>query len=137
MFHPKSHMPLRRSLYAAVLVSAWLAPITSASAEDRMDTPAIREKYDQASALFESKNYAKAKQVLLEAWSQRKTADVATLLGQTEVKLGNHVEAAKYLAYAIANFPPTEPMKHNEAIKGWLAEQKKHVVTLEVASKPD
>ncbi|HMA91606.1 MAG TPA: PEGA domain-containing protein [Polyangiaceae bacterium] len=102
-----------------------------------MDTPAIREKYDQASALFESKNYAKAKQVLLEAWAQRKTADVATLLGQTEVKLGNHVDAAKYFAYAVANFPPTEPMKNNEVIRRWLSEEMKHVVTVDVAVKEE
>lgn len=124
----------KRIVVTVILSLAWIRP---AHAENAQELASVRSQYDAAASLFTQKDYEGARKLLLEIWGQRKTADVATLLGQIEVKLGHHADAAKYLAFASANFPPTEPVKHGEVIRGWLVDEKKRVITCEVTSNPD
>lgn len=93
------------------------------------ESPTAREQYDKAMVLYEHKQFDEAKKLLLELWGKNRTHDVATTLGQVENKQGHFAEAAKYFAFAVAKFPPTEELKRLDVIKGRLLEVQKRVLT--------
>lgn len=55
------------------------------------------------------RDWPAAHQALLQSWALKKSFDTATLLGQTELKLGKHRDAAEHFAYALRNFPNRDP----------------------------
>jgi hypothetical protein len=82
--------------------------------------------------LYSQKRYEEAKQIMLELWAQNRSYDVATALGQSELKLGHYADAARYFAFAVAHCPPTEQTKQQEGMQRLLGEAQKHILTLEL-----
>lgn len=91
-----------------------------------------RLKYRQAAALMGEKKHTDAKRVFLELWNKAKTHEVATSLGQIELVAHNYVEAAQYLSFAIATYPPHQDEKMLSGLRKWLDDAKKHVATAEL-----
>jgi hypothetical protein len=72
------------------------------------DYARVRALYQKAAHAFEGGHYTDARELLLQAWSLRRSYDVAASLGDTEVKLGLFPEAAEHLSFSLRNFPPLE-----------------------------
>ena len=133
MMKLKHHFPVRPVL-GAMLLAVWLGPSLAIAAGDNQT---VRTQYDSAVELYSQKQYESCRKTLLELWSNNKTHDIATLLGQVENKLGHFADSATYYAHAIANFPPTEDRKQLETIKSRFREIQKKVMTLDVKTNVD
>jgi hypothetical protein len=133
MMKLKHHLSVRPVL-GAMLLAVWLGPSLAIAAGDNQT---VRTQYDGAVELYSQKQYESCRKTLLELWSNNKTHDIATLLGQVENKLGHFADSATYYAHAIANFPPTEDRKQLETIKGRFRETQKKVMKLDVKTNVD
>ena len=64
-----------------------------------------RKLFEDGTAALTDGRFADAAEKLRAAWRQKKSHDVAGNLGAALLKLGEHVEAARYLAYAVEHHP--------------------------------
>ncbi|WP_434045496.1 MULTISPECIES: PEGA domain-containing protein [Sorangium] len=89
---------------------------------------------DKAKSLYLAGKYQEAEEALLVAWELNPTFDVAYNLGNTEYKLQNHREAAKYLSFALRNWPLLKTVaKLKPRAEQWLAESRAQVGALKVS----
>lgn len=96
----------------------------------------IDQLYDQGQAAFEKENYQEAHAKLSAVWASRKSYDVATVLAQTEMRLGRHRDAAEHLAYAVAHFPVSAKMDLRKQIEAMFAEARANVGMVRIHVKP-
>jgi hypothetical protein len=107
-------MRFSSSLRRGVIVPLCLLLAGPLHAEPRVPDPAVdayaraRALYQRASQAFEGGHYSEARELLMRAWSLRRSYDVAASLGDTEVRLGMFADAAEHLSYSLRNFPPLE-----------------------------
>ena len=94
---------------------------------------------DRAEQLFQRardavvhNRFQEAYEPVREAWSIRKSYDIAGLLGQTELELHKFRDAAEHLAFCVRVFPPKEGEAKRKRGEGLLAEAKKHVAEVEI-----
>lgn len=128
---------LSHSLLAALaLASASAFAAEAVAAEPRSAAPdpnRPRVLYRQAEAAFTSGKYDEARKLLLEAWSIRRTYDVAAALGQAELELKLYRDAAEHLDFAVQNFAPMESERALEGTKNDLRTAKSQVVEARIA----
>lgn len=67
------------------------------------------ELFHQGRGAIIKKDWQAAYRALTESWALKKSFDTAALLGQTELKLGKHRDAAEHFAFALKNFPNRDP----------------------------
>ena len=107
------------------------APGADAAAASDPSRP--RVLYRQAEAAFTAGKIEEAHQLLLEAWSIRRTYDVAAALGQAELELKLYRDAAEHLDFAVRNFAPLESEVALDGIKSDLRSAKSQVAELRLA----
>ncbi len=121
--------------FASLLVFAALSASGAALADDsskpnasRGTAPAAPKTLDRADELFEQAaseydagRFAQAQAKLDQAWSLKKTHDIAGNLGVVEVKLGMFARAAEHLTWALRHFPPTEADQARRGFEQQLA----------------
>jgi tetratricopeptide (TPR) repeat protein len=88
------------------LLSVVLALLVSPQARAQ-GTP--EEYFKQGRDAVQKKEWSRARELLAKAWALKKSFDTAALLGQAEMKLDQHRDAAEHLDYALRNFPNQEP----------------------------
>lgn len=108
------------------------APATGYAAEG--NTP-VGELFDQAQAAFAKGDKQAAYTAYLKAWGLQKSYDIAGNLGNVELRLGKHRDAAEHLSYGVTNFPPTGEPSLLRVMKQKLAETQKEIgrVTVRVS----
>lgn len=82
-----------------------VAPRATSSEPDAADVKRAEELFRKGGEHYAAKRYAEAEAAYLEAWSIKKTFDIASNLGHTEVQLGKLKEAARHFQYALRNWP--------------------------------
>jgi hypothetical protein len=82
------------------------APPAPPKAHDRAD-----ELFDEGAAAYHAGRLPEAEEKLTQAWTIKKTHDIAGNLGVVEFNLGKFPQAAQYLTWALQHFPPTESSK--------------------------
>jgi hypothetical protein len=92
-----------------------------------------RELFRRGAAAMKDGKYADARKILLEAWSLRRTYDVASVLGQAELELKLYRDAAEHLDFALKNFAPRESAETLEKVKTGLQTAKLHVAELRIS----
>ena len=100
------------------ILPACLALCIACPSLARADTPApdgsaavaskVGQLFDQAQAAFAKGDKQGAYEAYKAAWALQKSYDIAGNLGNVELKLGMHRDAAEHLAFALDDFPPTE-----------------------------
>jgi hypothetical protein len=100
------------------------APATGYAAEG--NTP-VGELFDQAQAAFAKGDKQGAYTAYLKAWGLQKSYDIAGNLGNVELRLGKHRDAAEHLSYGVTNFPPTGEPSLLRVMKQKLAEAQKEI----------
>lgn len=77
-----------------------------------------RKLFEEGTAALTEGKFAEAAEKLRAAWKQKKSHDVAGNLGAALLKLGEHVEAARFLAYAVEH----HPVGGKPSVKKWTEE---------------
>lgn len=126
---------LATSLLALLVITA-----TATAAAEPSPTEADRE---QARSLLEegiqairAGEYHTAQRALSRALELLPTYDIAIALGQAELKLGRHVDAARHFQFALNQFPSSESRKLKQSVVEYLGRAKEHVATLQITTLP-
>jgi hypothetical protein len=80
-------------------------PATGGSIED--DSRKADELFKQGKNAYTAGKLQEAHDAYLRAWQLKRSHDIASNLGNTELQLGLKRDAAEHLAYCVRNFPPT------------------------------
>lgn len=92
-----------------------------------------RELYREANEHVQRKEWAKARAALLAAWSLGRHYSIAANLGECELALGRHRDAAEYLDFALRNWGTAFPEAKQKA-QTMMDEALKRVAVVEVVS---
>ncbi len=90
--------------------------------------------YREANAAFKREAWAEAEALYMKAWALSKSFDVAANLGETEVELGKHREAAGYLSFSLRTAPPSSKAEQRERTRASLNAAKKKLLTIRLAT---
>ncbi len=125
---------------SALSALAFAAPVV---AQNKAPSDAI-ERSDRARSLFKqglealaSRKYEVARSSLLEAFKLSPSYDVAGALGQAELELGRHRDAAEHLELSLREFPPSESLQVRKRVSSGLELAKKRVGGLRLSVVPD
>ena len=77
-------------------------------------------------------NWLEARRLLLGLWANGQSSDVAASLGQVEFKLEHFGASARFMAFALANVPPSEKPEFVERLQAGMQELRPRVVGLNV-----
>lgn len=114
-----------------------LLPITLwAASAHAQDTDPIA-LYKEANTLYDAQKYPEAEAKYQASWDARKSFDTAGNLGNVELQVGQHREAAEHLGYALKNFPPSGTTEKRAFIEKRYAEALALVSTLDITTNPD
>ena len=137
-------MYFRRTLFVAALLlglpltgAAQPAPASTASAatdSDPMSDKAL-ELFNEGKKLFREGKYGQAEASFEAAWAiALKSKGIAANLGECEMRLGKHREAAEHLAISLRLAPPADPQRART--EGNFATVKGKIGTLVVQTRP-
>lgn len=136
-----SHLSISRRLtpaLSACLCACLIAAAPAAGAQPAAPSSADQEEETAQQLLKQGrKDYArgrtqKAYEAFRAAWDLRKTEGIGCNLGQAELALKKHRDAAEHLQWCLAQLPDPKPA---QGLKD-LAEAKSHVVTLQLETTP-
>ena len=118
------------------LVSTMSAALLLASAAPAYADDAARaaELFATGNKLFDEQKWAEAEAAYQAAWDLRKSFDLAGNLGDVEMTLGQHRDAAEHLTYALEEFPAGGKPEVREALLKRLDEAKKQVGTVTIGT---
>jgi hypothetical protein len=121
----------RRSLFLVLALAGACSLPGPARASEADDL------YAKGNAAFEASNFDEAYKLFLAAWKLSQSFDVAANLGQVEIQLGKHRDAAEHLSYSLAHFPLGGDADVRKATEEAFAEAKKSVsvVRIKVSAK--
>lgn len=119
------------ALSALVSPPAWgdEPPLSDAKELERAD-----QLFKEGNAAFDAKDFAKARDLYLQAYGIKKTYDIAGHLGLSEMELGLYRDAAEHLAMSIRVAPPHQSKKRFERVIEELEKAKKEVATVFVTA---
>jgi tetratricopeptide (TPR) repeat protein len=106
------------------------APLSSSEANH------VRDLLVRGTAALSADKPEEARTLLAEAYSIRRSYDVAAALGQAELELGRYRDAAEHLDYCLREFPPSESQKLLSLVQGGLATAKAKVATARISVNP-
>jgi hypothetical protein len=89
-----------------------------------------RERFTEGVQLAKKKDWARAYEAFVEAWTLKQHPQIALNLGRAELELGKHRPAAEHLRYCIDQSPAGDA--DAKLARDWLVEAKTRVVTLTV-----
>ncbi|MDI3285360.1 PEGA domain-containing protein [Polyangium sp. 15x6] len=98
------------------------------------DAARAAELFETGNKLFDEQKWAEAEASYQAAWDLRKSFDLAGNLGDVEMTLGQHRDAAEHLSYALEEFPAGGKPEVREALQKRLEEAKKHVGTVTIGT---
>ena len=107
-------------------------PPTSTT-RNNADPEHVRDLLTRGTEALSANRNDEARTLLAEAYRLRRSYDVAAALGQAELELGHHRDAAEHLDFAIREFPPGESRKLLKQLEDAFAGAKAHVATLRVS----
>jgi hypothetical protein len=104
-----------------------------ALAADGKQPDALTDKaatlYDEGAAAYKRSSWAEARASFLAAWALKKHWQIAGSLGDCELRLGLHREAAEHMAYFLRNAPPE---RRTEDAKKLYAQARSSIGTLTI-----
>jgi hypothetical protein len=110
-------------------------PQTDIAAEPDAMSERAAENFREGVKLFRDKKFAQAEAAFEAAWALNKTHKTASNLGQAEMALNKHREAAEHFAFALRNAPAGDPVRPNNEKR--LAIVKAQIGTLAIKVNVD
>jgi hypothetical protein len=123
----------RRTLTCAAFAGA-LAAAAPAAAQTKADSAdQAAQLFDKGNVLYKQSRWAEAEVQFQKAWELRRSFDVAANLGDCELEIGQNVEAAEHLAFAVREFPLSGKAALRERLGQRFVEARSRVGALKVA----
>ncbi len=126
---------VRRGLAGVSLLVA-LGAVGHAHADANADSERANLLFKKGKVAFNAGKYTDALRIYGEAWSLKKSPDIAANLAQTESELGKHRDAAEHYAYALAHLLPSSTDEQKQALAEGLDDEKKEIGSLRVTLEP-
>jgi tetratricopeptide (TPR) repeat protein len=126
-------LALRAGAQTPSAVSATSPTSVTSAREPASDPEHVRDLLTRGTEALSANRNQEARSLLTEAFRLRRSYDVAAALGQSELELGKHRDAAEHFEYAIREFPPGESRKLLKQLEDAFATAKAHVTTLHVS----
>jgi len=128
------------AIFAALAALALASPAfaqnkTSSDTGERSDR--ARSLFKQGLDALASRKYEVARSHLLEAFKLSPSYDVTGALGQAELELGRHRDAAEHLELSLRNFPPSESLQVRKRVSDGLEAARKRVCMLRLSVTPE
>ncbi|HEX9621699.1 MAG TPA: PEGA domain-containing protein [Polyangiaceae bacterium] len=101
------------------------------------DLDARRTAYDAGLKAMVEKNWPQAHRIFSELWAEQQTYDVAVSLGQAELHLERHREAAEHVDWGLRHLPPREKPGVVQGARDILDRAKQHVTVVRVTVEPE
>lgn len=122
----------RHGIAAAALVGA-IASASPTFAQPSADqTSQATQFFDKGTSLYKQSRWTEAEVQFQKAWDLRRSFDVAANLGDCELEIGQHREAAEHLAFAMREFPLTGKPALRNRLAQRLAVARAQVGTFEI-----
>jgi tetratricopeptide (TPR) repeat protein len=130
---------MRRSpLFTSVLALALLAsPIAAFAQTSASDTARVTQLFKNGKAAFSRNDMAEAERLFAEAFSLRKSSDIAANLGQSQLEQQKFRAAAEHFQWALANLLPSASDAQRRAVENGLARSRAEVAVLRLDIKPE
>jgi tetratricopeptide (TPR) repeat protein len=113
----------------AILVSA---PVALAAPETEAERADLSEQLlQQGREAFEAKRYEEAHQRLSRAYRLLQSYRTACALGQVELELEMHRDAAEHLDICVSRYPADDPQQARDRVLDGLRETRRHVAVFE------
>ena len=119
------------SLLLASLGSQFAHAEGSAADSDRANL-----LFKKGKVAFNAGKFDDALRIYSEAWSLKKSPDIAANLAQAESELSKHRDAAEHFAYALAHILPSSTDEQRAALAEGLESEKKEIGSLRVTLEP-
>lgn len=88
--------------------------------------------YQEGNAFYDQGKYTQAETRYQAAWDLQKSFDVAGNLGNVEMLIGQHRDAAEHLSYALQTFPLGGTPEKKRFLQERLVEARKQIGTLRI-----
>jgi hypothetical protein len=125
---------LRTPLLCTALAGpAFVTPSVAFAQPTSVETERARALQKEGDTQFSKKEWAKARTAYIAAWAVLQHWSLAASLGDTELRMGLHQEAAEHLALMLTMSPPDDVRNTGESL---LVEAKKHVGTVVLQIEP-
>jgi PEGA domain len=128
-------MPWGRALFCLALIAS-MGASGLAHAQSAADSDRANLLFKKGKGAFNAGKYSDALRIYGEAWSLKKSPDIAANLAQTESELGKHRDAAEHYAFALAHLLPSSTDDQKAALAEGLAIEKKEIGSLRVTLEP-
>lgn len=125
----------RRGLACVSLLVA-IATTHYARADVAADSERANLLFKKGKVAFNAGKYTDALRIYGEAWTLKKSPDIAANLAQAESELGKHRDAAEHFAFALAHILPSSTDEQKFALADGLDAEKKEIGTLRVTLEP-
>ena len=108
-------VPSLRGRTGLALLAATLI-VGHAQAQNGADSERANVLFKKGKLAFNAGKYDDALRIYTEAWSLKKSPDIAANLAQTESELGKHRDAAEHYAFALAHLLPSSTDEQKVAL---------------------
>lgn len=126
--------PLFISALALVLLAAPVPVLAQTSASD---TARVTQLFKNGKAAFSRNDMAEAERLFAEAFTLRKSSDIAANLGQSQLEQQKFRAAAEHFQWALANMLPSASDAQRRAVENGLARSRAEVAVLRLDIKPE
>jgi tetratricopeptide (TPR) repeat protein len=115
------------------MLSAWSwAPLAAAAPETEAERADLSEQLlQQGREAFEGKRYDEAHQRLSRAYRLLQSYRTACALGQVELELEMHRDAAEHLDICVSRYPADDPQQARDRVLDGLRDTRRHVAVFE------
>jgi hypothetical protein len=121
------------ALCVALALAAFVAPHVVSAQPTEVEIERARALQKEGDTQFSNKEWAKARTAYIAAWAVLKHWSLAASLGDVELRMGLHQEAAEHLALMLTMSPPEDARKSGTAM---LVEAKKQIATVDLRIEP-
>lgn len=133
---------MRRSSLPRLLLSfVVLAPVVTApparSQTSATETAKVTQLFKNGKAAFGKGDMPEAERLFSEAFSLRKSSDIAANLGQAQLEQQKYRAAAEHFQWALANLLPSASDAQRKAVETGLAKSRAEVAALRLDVKPE
>ncbi|WP_159397663.1 hypothetical protein [Sorangium cellulosum] len=111
-------------------------PPSSAKGGAPAQTATARLLFSAGTEAYYRKDWSQCRTKLLAAWDILKHWQIAVNLGECELELGFHRDAAEHLAYALRTMPAKAGAEKRVAVESLLDKLAAHIVTLTLTIDP-
>lgn len=113
------------------VASSWSCPASAEPGTEAERAELSEQLLQQGREAFEGKRYEEAHQRLSHAYRLLQSYRTACALGQVELELEMHRDAAEHLDICVSRYPADDPQQARERVLEGLRETRRHVAVFE------